>query len=76
VVSIVLPKHLSSTEIGSQLQQSGCLVSYNSDYLRPLNWIQVCLMSEFSRDMIERLLGQLIKLCSATPKPTEAPKTI
>lgn len=76
VVSIVLPKHLCSTEIGTQLQKAGFLVSFNSDYLRPLNWIQVCLMSEFSRPMIEKLLVQLNKLCTPETKPIEAPKIV
>jgi len=76
VVSIVLPKHISSTEVGTQLLQAGSLVSFNSDYLRPRNWIQVCLMSEFSADMIEKLLSQLNKCASARPADaTAAPRS-
>lgn len=63
VITIALPPHLRSTDIGSQLQQSGLFLSYNSDYLRPRNWIQVCLMSDFAQESIDFLLAQLEKLC-------------
>jgi len=39
-----LPAEQSSSEFGLKLQKAGFLLSYNSDYLRRRNWIQICLM--------------------------------
>lgn len=43
VISIGLPKGISSREIGRVLEQNGYLVHYNSKYLLANNWIQICL---------------------------------
>ena len=64
VVSIALPGELSSKAIGWQLKKSGYLLSYNSDYLRQRNWIQICLMGEWSRDHLETLPAVLADLCA------------
>jgi predicted DNA-binding protein (MmcQ/YjbR family) len=47
------------------------MLSYNSDYLRRRNWIQICLMGEYSNDKIEALLTWL----SRNP-PTAAAKQL
>jgi aspartate aminotransferase-like enzyme len=59
VVTIVLRPDQSSTDFGQKLQQAGFLLSYNSDYLRRRNWVQICLMGEYSKDKIESLLTWL-----------------
>ena len=41
--------------IGGLIQESGYLLSYNSDYLRRKNWIQVCLMGECAKEKIVSL---------------------
>jgi aspartate aminotransferase-like enzyme len=72
VITIALPPHLKSTDIGNRLQGAGLLLSYNSDYLRPRNWIQVCLMSDFTQESLEILVTELEKLCfpsQAKPAP-------
>jgi aspartate aminotransferase-like enzyme len=66
VVTITLPAGQNSTEFGQKLQKAGFLLSYNSDYLRRRNWIQICLMGEYSQDKIETLLTWL----SRNPVPT------
>lgn len=59
VVTIVLPPEQSSADFGQKLQKAGFLLSFNSDYLRKRNWIQICLMGEYSKDKIEALLTWL-----------------
>jgi aspartate aminotransferase-like enzyme len=61
VVSIALPQHQNSAQLGARLQRSGYLLSYNSDYLRQRNWIQICLMGEYSPDKVDSLLAWLGK---------------
>jgi aspartate aminotransferase-like enzyme len=50
VVTMALPRKISSKRIGWQLQKAGYLLSYKSEYLLRRNWIQICLMGEWSRD--------------------------
>ncbi len=64
VVSIALPLEISSKAVGWQLRKEGYLLSYNSEYLRKRNWIQVCLMGEWSRDPLEALPNVMAELCS------------
>jgi len=63
VVTIALPSHLDSATIGGLVQESGYLVSYNSDYLRRKNWIQVCLMGECAKEKVVSLLNALHRVC-------------
>jgi len=59
VVTITLPAEQNSSDFGQKLQKAGFLLSYNSDYLRRRNWIQICLMGEYSKEKIEALLTWL-----------------
>jgi aspartate aminotransferase-like enzyme len=65
VVTIALPPTVSSEKIGWQLYQQGYLLSYKSEYLLQRNWIQICLMGEWSRENLETLPEVLANLCSA-----------
>jgi len=56
VLTLALPPELSSRTIGWQLQKAGYLLSYRSEYLLKRNWIQICLMGEFSREHLGSLL--------------------
>lgn len=58
VVTIVLPPAVSAAAIGRDLRAAGYLVSFNSEYLLARNWLQICLMGEWSSDA----LGELITL--------------
>ena len=62
-MTIALPSHLNSAAIGGLVQESGYLVSYNSDYLRRRNWIQICLMGECAREKVVSLLNALNRVC-------------
>lgn len=59
VVTIALPKEQSSVSMGDSLRESGFLLSYNSEYLRSKNWIQICLMGEIAREKVVALVNAL-----------------
>jgi aspartate aminotransferase-like enzyme len=59
VVTMALPLAQNSSEFGLKLQAAGFMLSYNSDYLRTRNWIQICLMGEYSEEKIDALLTWL-----------------
>ena len=63
VITIALPEALNSVTIGNLLKESGFLLSYNSDYLRGKNWIQICLMGEIAREKVVALTGALNRIC-------------
>jgi aspartate aminotransferase-like enzyme len=64
VVSIALPHEVNSKSIGLQLKKAGFLLSYNSEYLLKRNWIQICLMGEWSRDNLTSLPDVLANFCA------------
>lgn len=59
VITLAMPPNMSSTDLGDSLEQAGFSLSYNSEYLRARNWIQICLMGEFSRRDMEPLLDAM-----------------
>ena len=59
VFTLALPEGISSKTVGWQLQKAGYLLSYRSEYLLSRNWIQICLMGEFSRPHLDSLLDIL-----------------
>jgi len=63
VITIALPETLNSVTIGNLLQESGFLLSYNSDYLLRKNWMQICLMGEIAREKVVSLTGALSRIC-------------
>src|SRR5262249_17684904 len=63
VVTIVLPEELKSVKVGTLIQESGYLLSYNSEYLRRRNWIQICLMGECAKEKVVSLLNALKRVC-------------
>jgi aspartate aminotransferase-like enzyme len=62
-VMTILLQGLNSVKVGGQLQEAGFLLSYNSEYLRGRNLIQICLMGEFSREKLVALLNHLNRIC-------------
>ncbi len=61
VVTVVLPPALNAAAIGRDLRAAGYLVSFNSEYLLARNWLQICLMGEWTREGLEEvttLLGE------------------
>ena len=67
VVTLVLPADISSTEVGGRLQEAGYLLSYNSEYLRQRNWVQICLMGEYQSEQLDLLANVLQRFCTASP---------
>ena len=65
VITITLPVDINSTKVGQQLQEAGFLLSYNSEYLRQRNWLQICLMGEFAKEKLVSLLNHLTASASA-----------
>ncbi|MGA4643437.1 aminotransferase class V-fold PLP-dependent enzyme [Limisphaera sp. 4302-co] len=59
VVTIVLPPELSSVELGRRMEENGFLLSYNSEYLRRRNWIQIALMGECAREKVFSMVNVL-----------------
>ncbi|MEK7780014.1 MAG: aminotransferase class V-fold PLP-dependent enzyme [Verrucomicrobiota bacterium] len=72
VITIALPASLNSISIGNLMKESGFLLSYNSDYLRAKNWIQICLMGEIAREKVVALTNSLHRVCFRKPTPDES----
>lgn len=72
VITIALPASLNSITIGNLMKESGFLLSYNSDYLRAKNWIQICLMGEIAREKVVALTNSLHRVCFRKPTPDES----
>jgi aspartate aminotransferase-like enzyme/predicted N-acetyltransferase YhbS len=65
VVTLMLPPTQNALDFGDRLQQAGFLVSYQSDYLRCRNWLQICLMGECSRSALVGVLTELRRLTAS-----------
>jgi aspartate aminotransferase-like enzyme len=63
IVTLALPSDLDSVQVGGSLQEAGYLLSYNSDYLRRRNWLQICLMGECAHDKVVALVNALNRVC-------------
>ncbi len=63
VITLALPPDMNSTKIGEAMQETGYLLSCNSEYLRRKNWIQVCLMGECTREKVVALANALNRVC-------------
>ena len=65
VITIAVGPGQSGFETAQRLEQAGFLLSSNSDYLRQRNWIQICLMGEYSREKLDGLLAWLARHAAA-----------
>jgi aspartate aminotransferase-like enzyme len=65
VVTIAMGPGQKGIELAQRIEQAGFLVSSNSDYLRQRNWIQICLMGEYSREKLDGLLAWLARHATA-----------
>jgi aspartate aminotransferase-like enzyme len=72
VVTIALPSEINSRNLGNQLRSAGYLLSCNSGYLLQRNWIQVCLMGEWSREHLEALPELIAESCRSQRVKKEA----
>jgi aspartate aminotransferase-like enzyme len=62
VLTLSLPAEVSSKSVGWQLQKAGYLLSYKSEYLLRRNWIQICLMGEWTKENLAALPDVLMEL--------------
>jgi aspartate aminotransferase-like enzyme len=74
VVTIALPLEMNSLKIGGLIQEAGYLLSYNSEYLRKKNWIQICLMGECTREKLVSLLNAMKRVCFRNVRRAETAK--
>ena len=79
VITMALPASLSSVRIGELIQEAGYLLSFNSEYLRQRNWIQICFMGDCAKEKLVSLLNALNRACfrkkparTSTQSETEA----
>lgn len=62
LITISLPNWISSEDLGLKLQDEGYLLHWRSEYLLKRNWIQIALMSSYSKEKIKPLFQQLCNL--------------
>lgn len=71
IFTLALPPDMGSVKLGDAMQEAGYRLSYNSEYLRQRNCIQICLMGECTREKVASLLNALGRVCgkrrAATP---------
>jgi aspartate aminotransferase-like enzyme len=59
IITIILPDHINSNNVGQRMKELGYILSYQSDYLLKNNWIQISLMGECSQDNLAPLIDLL-----------------
>ena len=59
MVTIALPPSVRSDDAARTIERAGFLIGHASSYLRKRNWIQICLMGEWPRDVLPQLLRTL-----------------
>jgi len=72
VFTLELPSELNSVSVGHLMQEAGFLLSYNSEYLKQRNWIQICLMGEIAREKVVSLVNVLERVCTRRQTPGES----
>jgi aspartate aminotransferase-like enzyme len=72
VFTIAFPPEIEVAKIGAEMQEAGYLLSYNSEYLRKKNWIQICLMGECTREKIVSLLNAMKRVCGRRTRTQKA----
>lgn len=69
---------VSSRRVGDMLRAGGVLVSYESAYLLSRNWIQLCLMGEFSEPAmldVPSLIARTVTRCTLSTAPSSRSST-
>ncbi len=73
VITIKLPPEMNSVKMGGAMQEAGYLLSFNSEYLRRKNWIQICLMGECTREKVVALSNAIHRVVKRQTDPTRQP---
>ncbi|MSU59581.1 MAG: aminotransferase class V-fold PLP-dependent enzyme [Pedosphaera sp.] len=74
IFTLALPPDMGSVKLGDAMQEAGYLLSYNSEYLRQRNCIQICLMGECTREKVISLVNALSRACGKRRAPLPAEK--
>ena len=77
IFTLALPPDMGSVKLGDAMQEAGYLLSYNSEYLRQRNCVQICLLGECTREKVNALLHALGRACGkrrAASSPAEKPQ--
>ena len=59
LVTITLPREVSSSELGPELEKSGYFLNWRSAYLVRRSWVQIALMGEYDSGAVGRFLDVL-----------------
>jgi aspartate aminotransferase-like enzyme len=62
IITIEIPKDISSLDIGDSLLYQGFQLHYESAYLRERNWIQVACVGDYTTTELERMIQILSKV--------------
>jgi aspartate aminotransferase-like enzyme len=62
IFTIELPPEADSAEFGARILEAGFLLSFNSEYLRRKNWIQISLLGECSEEKVVALINALKRI--------------
>ena len=73
VITIKLPPEMDSVKMGNAMQEAGYLLSFNSEYLRRQNWIQICLMGELTREKVVALSNAIHRMAKRQTDPARVP---
>jgi hypothetical protein len=73
VITIQLPPEISSVKFGNAMQETGYLLSFNSEYLRGKNWVQICLMGEYAREKVVSLSNAIHRVYRKTDGQRQQP---
>jgi aspartate aminotransferase-like enzyme len=76
VISIALPASIDAIKVGDRLADAGFHLSYKSDYLLGRNWVQICLMGQYARETIDRMLTILQRCIVRKTSPRGLPAFI
>jgi len=63
IITLGLPDQFNSETVGSRLESEGYSISYRSNYLLRRNWIQICLIGDYSQKELTpvlEILGQIL----------------
>lgn len=62
IITIEIPKDISSTDMGESLLYQGFQLHYESAYLRERNWIQIACVGNYTTTELERMVHILSKV--------------
>jgi aspartate aminotransferase-like enzyme len=73
IVTVALQKHLPSANVGRRLERAGFVVGYESRYLAERNWLQFCLMGEYTKPEIDALAAAFLDAAGRAARQAGAP---